>query len=78
MKHWKPALDPGSRADRPRLDFHLQPSVSIAAGHGRDPPTSKRSRPKVSWFERQRENRRTDGRTEAIALPPVLTRPVNF
>jgi len=35
-----------------------------SANHGSHPHTCRRSRPKVSWFERQSGNRRTDGRTD--------------
>jgi len=73
----KTVLDRGSRSDWPRwpltLTYDLQ--FQSPASHG-DPHTCKRWRTKVSRFERQNGNRRTYGRTEAIALPEILTQSV--
>ena len=42
------------------------------ASYGHDLLTRKSSRSTVSWFRRQSGNKRTDGRTEAIALLATL------
>ena len=43
--------------------------------YGHDPYTCKRSGSKVTWTKvRLETDGQTDRRTEAIALPPVLTR----
>jgi len=59
----KTALD-GGRGLTDHADLDLWPSVSIHASHGSDPNTCKKSRLKVSQFERQSRNRRMDRQTD--------------